>query len=271
MYFPKSQITPNLYTNGDEFVYTANSRPYTGYYFKTSTGKFYTGRNQDDRPNELLSRITNQANEIDNNRPLQSTPRTSIALPFEGVFPVDADVADNAITPNYNEDLVINYLNLQKISLNNLPSSIIPTYSPAIPTSQDYQNGEFQRYFCKKVNELTYIEINLDQFTKLKTKSPEIEYSLFIPFTITWVLTGNKEQVAKTNKNIVELAIFKQKLPRFGEYIRFDYLKYYNQSGSTNVLADRNSRTNSIFNDASPSGSIHRDNSLSQFYPSGSQ
>ena len=264
MYFPKSQITPNLYTNGNEFVYTVNSRPYTGYYFKTSKGKFYTGRNQDDRPNELLSRITNQANEIDNNRPLQANPRTSIALPFEGVFPVDADVANNTITPNYNEDLVINYLNLQKISLNNLPSSIIPTYNPVLPTQQDYQNEEFQRYFCKKTNEIQYIEINLDQFTKLKAQDPQILYQLYQPFTITWILTGNKDQVAKTNKNIVELASFKQKLPRFGDYLKFDYLKYYNQSGSTNVLANRNPRTNSISRDASPTGSFYRDNPLPQ-------
>ena len=42
MYFPKSQITPNLYTNGGEFVYALNNKPYIGYYFKTSTGKIYT-------------------------------------------------------------------------------------------------------------------------------------------------------------------------------------------------------------------------------------
>jgi hypothetical protein len=48
-----------------------------------------------------------------------------------------------------------------------------------------------------------------------------------LTFTITWILTGNKEQVAKINKNIVELASFRQKLFRFGDYLKFDYLKYY--------------------------------------------
>jgi hypothetical protein len=96
-----------------------------------------------------------------------------------------------------------------------------------IPTEQDYQNSEFQRYFCKKTNEIQYIEIDLDQFTKLKAKDPQILFSLYQPFTITWVLTGNKEQVAKINKNIVELASFRQKLFRFGDYLKFDYLKYY--------------------------------------------
>ena len=70
---------------------------------------------------------------------------------------------------------------------------------------------------------------------------------MYQPFTITWVLTGNKEQVEKTNRNIVELASFRQKLPRFGDYLKFDYLKYYNQSNTTsNVLANRNSRTTQL-------------------------
>lgn len=250
MYYPASQITPNLYSNND-LAYKSSGVLYTGYYFKVSTGKYYTGRNTSDRPNEELTLVEKN--------------------PDSGTFDLVTDLNPSLnISPEQIQNTlsVTNYLSLPGT---NNSSSLVPIYLPNTPTQQDYQNGEFQRYFCKKVNEITYIEINLDQYTKLKSKSPQIEYSLFFPFTITWVLTGNKEQVAKTNKNIVELAIFKQKLPRFGEYIRFDYLKYYNQSDSKNVLADRKSRTNSIFNDASTSGSIHRDNSLSQFHTSGSQ
>jgi hypothetical protein len=56
MYYPKSQITPNLYTNGNEFVLSTTQEVYSGFYYKISTGKFYTGRNQDDKPNiELLT------------------------------------------------------------------------------------------------------------------------------------------------------------------------------------------------------------------------
>ena len=57
MYFPKSQITPNLFTNGNEFVFIVTNEPYKGSYFTTSTGKFYTGRNQDDKPNIELVKI----------------------------------------------------------------------------------------------------------------------------------------------------------------------------------------------------------------------
>lgn len=225
MYFPKSQITPNLYTNGGEFLYTSNSKPYTGYYFKTSTGKYFTGRNQDDRPNNELTLITNQVNTIQNTA--NPFPQTSIALGFEGDFPQNTNTSDNFIDPTYSEDLVLNYINIQKISLNNLPSYVIPTYNPVLPTQQDYQNGEFQRYFCKKTNEILYIEINQDTFTKLVAKDPQILWQLYKPFTITWQLTGNKEIVARLNKNIVELASFRNKLPKLADYLKFDFTKYY--------------------------------------------
>jgi hypothetical protein len=75
--------------------------------------------------------------------------------------------------------------------------------------------------------EIQYIEIDLDQFTKLKAKDPQILFSLYQPFTITWILTGSKENVAKINKNIVELAEKRNRLPKLGEYLKFDYIKYY--------------------------------------------
>ena len=42
MYFPKSQISTNLSTQGDELVYASNQKNYVGNYFKTSGGQFYT-------------------------------------------------------------------------------------------------------------------------------------------------------------------------------------------------------------------------------------
>ena len=50
MYFPKSQITTDLYTNGKEFIYINSNTEYIGFYFKTSNGKYYTGKNPNDSP-----------------------------------------------------------------------------------------------------------------------------------------------------------------------------------------------------------------------------
>jgi len=243
MYYPSSQITPNLYSNND-LAYKSSGVLYTGYYFKISTGKYYTGRNTSNKPNEELIFVEKK--------------------PDSGTFDLVTNTNPSLnISPESIQTTlsVTNYLTLPGT---NNSASLVPIYLPNTPTQQDYQNEEFQRYFCKKTNEIQYIEINLDQFTKLKAQDPQILYQLYQPFTITWILTGNKEQVAKINKNIVELASFKQKLPRFGDYLKFDYLKYYNQSGSTNVLANRNPRTNSISRDASSTGSFYRDNPLSQ-------
>ena len=54
MYYPKSQIKTNLYTNGDEYVIESTQIPYTGYYYLTSTGKAFTGKTPDDKPNQEL-------------------------------------------------------------------------------------------------------------------------------------------------------------------------------------------------------------------------
>ena len=214
MYYPLSQITPNLYSNND-LAYKLSGVLYTGYYFKISTGKYYTGRNTSDRPNEELIFVEKK--------------------PDSGTFDLVTNTNPSLnISPESIQTTlsVTNYLNLPGT---NNSASLVPIYLPNTPTQQDYQNEEFQRYFCKKTNEIQYIEINLDQFTKLKAQDPQILYQLYQPFTITWILTGNKDQVAKTNKNIVELASFRQKLPRFGDYIRFDYTKYYQFPNISNL------------------------------------
>ena len=205
MYFPKSQITPNLYSNND-LVYKSTGKVYTGYYFKISSGKYYTGRTPDDRPNEelILPEI-----------PVTSATFSTVATTI------------SSVSPDISLESTLDVIVYNTLFPNLLDITLIPYYNPVIPTQQDYQNSEFQRYFCKKTNEIQYIEIDLDQFTKLKAKDPQILYQLYQPFTITWILTGSKEQVAKTNRNIVELASFKQKLFRFGDYLKFDYLKYY--------------------------------------------
>jgi hypothetical protein len=53
MYYPKSQIKTNLFTNGDEYYISTNGESYKGYYYKTSNGQVFTGKTPDDRPNIL--------------------------------------------------------------------------------------------------------------------------------------------------------------------------------------------------------------------------
>ena len=54
MYYPLSQITTNLNTNGGELIYANTRQDYIGYYYKTSKGEYFTGKTPQDGPNELL-------------------------------------------------------------------------------------------------------------------------------------------------------------------------------------------------------------------------
>jgi hypothetical protein len=79
----------------------------------------------------------------------------------------------------------------------------------------------------KKINELIYIETDKDTYTKLVEQNPELYYEQYIPFSLPWDISGEKQQVYKTNKNIVERMMVKNRLPKFGDYLKHNYLKYY--------------------------------------------
>ena len=201
MYYPKSQIKTNLYTNGDEFVYISNKQPYQGYYFKTSTGQYYTGKNADDRPNfELTQNL--------------ATAETTI----------DTTKSDYSVIINTDLNNNLTYNNL----ISPPPSVLIsPAYNAPEPTLQDYQIGEFRRYFCKKGNEILYLEIDKDTYDKLIAKDSQYQFSLWQPFNLPWLLVGTQEQVYKVNRNVTILTSQKLLLPQFGRYLKDDYLKYY--------------------------------------------
>jgi hypothetical protein len=196
MYYPLSQITPNLYANGGEFQIKSTGTPYTGYYFKTSTRQYFTGRNQNDNP--VIEIIPYNAS--------FTTDNTQTILPE----------VTTLRSPIYNS--------IKPIGTNQVFN---PVYNPNIPTQQDYQIGEYRRYFCKKTNEIIYLEINQNTFDKLVLQSPDIYWQYYLPFFLPWNLTGVKEQVATVNRNIVLLTMKDLSLPQFDAYLNFDFIKYY--------------------------------------------
>jgi hypothetical protein len=201
MYYPLSQITSNLYTNGGEYVYKSNQENYTGYYWKTSNGQIYTGKTPQDTPTFELISVNNFT------------------------LPLAIQNSSIPVVINQNNNVNVDYINFQSVNPNQI--TLTPIYYPTQPTQQDYQIGEFRRYFCKKTNEIQYIEISKDQFDLLIAKDPQILWQLYFPFFIPWDITGNKEQVARVNKNIVDLTMKNLRLPRFNDYLKNNYTKYY--------------------------------------------
>lgn len=201
MYYPKSQITTNLYTNGDKLMYKSNSIPYMGYYWTTSTGKIYTGKTPDDTPTEELIEL--------------NIPRASQNL-------TNQEVTFNNVESSVNPSLRV------YSSLIPSPSRLfLPTYFQSQPTSQDYQTGEFRRYFVKKTNELIYIEVSESTYDNILNQNSQWLWQDYLPFNIPWSISGDKLTVAKTNKNIVDLIIQRLSLYKFNDYLRNDYTKFY--------------------------------------------
>ena len=197
MYFPLSQIKQNQYTNGGEYILTSTSEDYVGYYFSTSTGKYYSGKNTYDTPNiELINS--------------------------------DSRISPPTFNPGFNEGVITVDPYLQIISNVEIYNNIFkPYYNPEYPTDQDYVIGEFRRYFCKRTNNIFYIEIDKTQYDLLVNQDPKILFSMYVPFYIPWDISGDKNQVQTTNRNVVELTSFRNKFPKLGEYLKFDYIKYY--------------------------------------------
>ena len=201
MYFPKSSTVNNLYSNG-ELVNVQTREIYTGYYYETYNEKYFAGRD----PNDLKTQIE-----------LEFIPKEDGGGGF-----LPPPTTDLRFSTRNN----INYSNLkgEPIQLEQLQP--FPNFLP-LPTPQDYQIGEFQRYFAKKINEEKYTEISLTTFNELKAQDPKYFFSQYIQFSLPWKLTGEKEQVARTNKNIIELTERQNNVFFLGKFLKFNYLQFY--------------------------------------------
>jgi hypothetical protein len=201
MYFPKSSTVNNLYSNG-ELVNVQTREIYTGYYYETYNEKYFAGRD----PNDLKTQIE-----------LEFIPKEDGGGGF-----LPPPTTDLRFSTRNN----INYSNLkgEPIQLEQLQP--FPNFLP-LPTPQDYQIGEFQRYFAKKINEEKYTEISLTTFNELKAQDPKYFFSQYIQFSLPWKLTGEKEQVARTNKNIIELTERQNNVFFLGRFLKFNYLQFY--------------------------------------------
>ena len=191
IYYPTSHITPNLYSNG-ELAYKDTLAPYTGQYFSTFDNKFFTGNYPGDGSNLELVNL--------NSVPSFPTPET-----FE-----DNNPEDPRFYPE-NQD----YSTLKKIQYNQGISQTPISFYPS-PSTQDYETGEFTRYFSKKSNEEIYYETS-DLFKN----------NLYIGFSLPWKLTGDKNVVFEVNKGIVELKQKQFKASRLGAFLKFNYIQYY--------------------------------------------
>jgi hypothetical protein len=220
MYYPQSQIQTNLYSNG-ELSIKSTQQTYTGFYWKTSSGKYFMGKSPDS-PQSSIELIN---------------PRGTASPRDLNYHEPDID-ENNFVKISYSSFDVINYLNLNEdIDSSNLPQ--IPIYTPSLPTKEDYENQEFSRFFCKKKNEPHFIEINQRTFTKLSEEDSTIDYETYTPFKFFWVIVGEQNKVALENKNTIDFVENQLGAVGLSQYIKYNYLLHYN---FTPGITKRNSK-----------------------------
>jgi hypothetical protein len=225
MYYPKSQIKPNLFTNGGEYVLSTTKEEYKGYYYETSTEQLYTGKNPSEPQSILLEPlIITNVPELTQNLPGDSNP---IVIPLAPSTQTSTlpDGTTLTIESPVNSGLYNNYP-----KRNEFKNRLLPQFNLTIPTSQDQQNGQFTRYFCKRNNEPKYLEISQTTFNQLYIKSTEIAWDLYTPVSILWQIKGDKNKVYVSNKALTESIETKFKWYGFSQYFQGKFLKYYVES-----------------------------------------
>jgi len=236
-YYPKSQIKTNIYTNGNEYVLSTTNQPYKGYYYLTSSGKTYTGKKPTSSPSIeiiLYSKVLNYSPQSPN---------------IDGLsFSLNGDnMAPNRMYVSSNEPQILKNppLGVNNISSYSPPSQVhlnryTPIFSPVYPTNQDFENGSFKRYFCKKNNELKYIEIDQYFYTKLLNQDKDVAWDLYSPAYIQWQLTGESSQVYSSNLALANNIENTDKWVGFSQYFKNNFTKYY---GNNNLISTNNSTT----------------------------
>jgi hypothetical protein len=193
-YYPKSKIITNLYTNGGEYIILETNQEYIGYYYKTYDGKIFSGKNPNDSPIKELEPISNNQIQTDD---------------ITAVFTYEA--------------LVYNILKNKDSS----EVKIYPTFYYSQPTQNEYNLGEFQRYFVKKINESIYLEVNKDTYTAIKNKDSKYAFEYYLPFTFAWQIYGNRVDILKINRNTVLLTEQNLKIKGLQEFLKNQYDKFY--------------------------------------------
>ena len=228
-YVPLSRIQTNLYTYGGEFQLQRNREEYTGYYHALYDGTYFTGKTPNDTPVEILIPI--QAEEKE---PYTVFDPTVISRVEDQTDTFELSVAQLEQTdqsqPNVTIEISEYYNTIRRTPTDpDLPTVGLTPYNPH-PTSEDYTLGEIIRYFAKKQNELYYLEISKETFEELRSQDTKYHWQLYLNFSIPWQISGDKEQVQRTNNNVVRLTERRKKIQGFQQFLKYDYLKFYKES-----------------------------------------
>lgn len=106
------------------------------------------------------------------------------------------------------------------------PALITKSTPPLYPTDQDYKNGFFIRYFYKKRNEYLFKELTQDEYNNLNQPNNR-DFYYYKPFSIKWMLTGDKQKVTDFNFYSIAETEKQEKVYGLNEFLNSNYTQYY--------------------------------------------
>ena len=190
MYYPKSQIIPNLYTNGGEYALSIKpEESYVGDYYTTSKGEAFTGKEPNSGGDIRLI-------------PFNPMGRSKTSYP-KNIPDVLIESTLNLTDFPFEDDIPYNFVNNQSnyTKLKNFKSRKIPSYYVPQPTRNEVNRG-YNRYFAKKTTELLYLEINFEDYNLLVSKDKTIAFDLYEAVSVFWGVSGleNEKKVLEIEK-----------------------------------------------------------------------
>lgn len=178
-YYPSSKVKTNLTTDGG-YLLSSNGNPYSGKYYVTYDGRFFSGPDPKIGPNEELSLV------------------------------------ERFITPDASGLSDSNLSGKQKAIIaqkTGIPSNFAPNKTPSIgkptsyfpnPTELDYKKGYITRYFTKKENERGFIiEISQSEYNDITNGTADYNVSIYQVTKILWKLTGPIKSQRQSQYNII--------------------------------------------------------------------
>ena len=153
VYIPKNKVISNLYTPGSIFYIKNTNTDYTGFYYKTYNGTFFSGKNPDDPNSVEIVRYP---------PPLDPIDTDTTFLDDDSFLPVvNYDVTDfiddDDSTPRSQALLTASLSGVLPYTLLNQTNDprikhIIPRNTIVVPTLDDINLGVFDRYFLYRFN-----------------------------------------------------------------------------------------------------------------------
>jgi len=218
MYYPKSQISTNLYTSGGELENAFTGENYKGYYFKTSNGSYQSGKTpQSPGSTDLI---------LQRNGNTFTSPNL---IKDATLLSLDAPITSPSAAGILNKPIYIDgpYFNISSTDYLSKDLSS-PVNSVIYPTEKDYNNNRFQRYLLRKTNNAIFKEVNKQTYDLYVKKDQTVQYDLYYPFKFLWTIAGkSKNKVANINYNILKLTEKRTKAFGLLKYFKNRLTEYY--------------------------------------------